>query len=203
MLNSGTAVCIASGPSLSESDCEVVSYWRASNDEGRVFVVNNSYLRYPSADFLYGSDQKWWDYYAQQVLAGEWPKFLGQKWTQSSKAAIKHAINWIAAQSGEGFPTEKIYTAGNSGYQAVQLAVFLGFRRIVLLGYDMQPTRGRHHWHPDHPKPLSNPRLYAAWAERMDRLYEPAKARGVEIINATRETALKAFPRRNVEEALR
>ncbi|HCZ48509.1 MAG TPA: hypothetical protein DCZ11_05850, partial [Gammaproteobacteria bacterium] len=47
----------------------------------------------------------------------------------------------------------RIHQGGNSGYQALNLAVLLGAERVILLGYDMHGG----HWHGRHGGRLNNP----------------------------------------------
>jgi hypothetical protein len=94
-----------------------------------------------------------------------------------------------------------IRQGGNSGFQAVQLAILFGAARVILLGYDMQATGGKLHWHGNHAG-IGNPVV-----DRMPRWIDAFRAmamavRGVEIINATRETALRCFPCVPLEECL-
>jgi hypothetical protein len=66
----------------------------------------------------------------------------------------------------------------------------------------MQFRGGRKHWHPDHPDGWENPRQgnLKHWREHLRRL--GLKFPDVEIINATRETALSCFPQMPLKEAL-
>ena len=94
---------------------------------------------------------------------------------------------------------------GNSGYQAINLMYLLGYRRILLLGYDMQEKNGQAHWHPDHRfKGASNPSqgTFGGWLRDFRVLAEKIKEAGVEVTNCTRETALKSFPQTPLEDAL-
>jgi hypothetical protein len=90
----------------------------------------------------------------------------------------------------------------NSGAAAISLAVHLGATRVVLLGYDCQRTNGLAHWHGNHPRGLGNGGAMARWAESFAELAQDMARRGVEVVNATRETALKCFPRVELEQAL-
>lgn len=92
-------------------------------------------------------------------------------------------------------------TYGNSGAGAVALAALRGAGRVVLLGYDCQTTRGRKHWHPDHPSVLGNAGSLPKWAEQFRQLMR-AVAGEVDVINATRETALQCFPRAKLEDLM-
>lgn len=151
---------------------------------------------------LYASDFMWWCEYAKQVGAGRWPEFAGERWSLSAQANAKHGTRIVPHVVGVGLAGDAIYTGGNSGYQAVQLAALFGAGRIVLLGYDLQRTAGKSHWHGDHPRPLGNGGNLSEWASRLDRLAPALAGRGICVTNATRETALRRYPRATINEAL-
>lgn len=90
---------------------------------------------------------------------------------------------------------ELIYTGGNSGYQAINLAWHFGAARILLLGYDMRPG----HWHGKHPRPLSNYSPYEEWVRRFRLL---AGDLDIPVVNCTPGSALDAFPMASLEMAL-
>lgn len=93
-----------------------------------------------------------------------------------------------------------IRTGGNSGYQALNLAVLLGASRIILLGYDMRGS----HWHGDHPKRLANPKEsdFAAWRARFATTLPDLARAGVEVLNCSRDTALECFARARLEDVI-
>src|SRR4030095_303323 len=87
-------------------------------------------------------------------------------------------------------------TGHNSGYQAINLAVHLGARTIVLLGYDMS---GDHFFggHPDHTRPPFQRCLRA-----FTTLLEPIAALVVTGWNGTRSTSLTCFPQPALEDVI-
>ncbi|HEY4437671.1 MAG TPA: hypothetical protein VGN40_16090 [Lelliottia sp.] len=89
----------------------------------------------------------------------------------------------------------------NSGQRAIQLAVHLGAERVILLGYDCTLANGAH-WHGRHPVTMHNPvpREVERWHTDFSTL--AGLLPGVEIINASRETALTCFTRLSLEAAL-
>lgn len=91
---------------------------------------------------------------------------------------------------------------GNSGAQAVGLALLFGAARVLLLGFDMKHNGDKIHWHGSHGKGLNNPRARSlmAWVIGFDILAR--EVRGAEIINCSRETAITAFPRAPLQECL-
>lgn len=131
----------------------------------------------------------------------------GEFWTVSDHAAKVHGLNLIGFERGTGLSKRPHMirtggeTGGNSGYQAVSLALLFGASRVILLGYDMQATGNRLHWHRDHSGRLHNPiaRKFTGWQRGFAEL---AAATSVPIINASRETGLTCFPRVPLSECL-
>lgn len=65
----------------------------------------------------------------------------------------------------------------------------------------MQRTGGRTHFHGDH-QGLNNPydNLLAQWVKNFEIIAKDLKNAGVEVLNATRETALTCFKRISIED---
>lgn len=180
----GTVVCIASGPSLTADDVELV---RAT---GLATIVTNTTFRIaPWATVLMGYDEKWWRVHHKEVAAS----FGGHR--VSGMVDCKH----FGARSLKVLSFKPF---GNSGAAAISLAVLAGSRRVVLLGYDCQHTGGKAHWHGDHPAPLGNAGSVAKWPEKFRQVAAYARRRGCTVVNATRDTALDMFERAPLEEAL-
>lgn len=166
----------------------------------------------PSADILYACDTQWW-----RSAEGRraYRDFTGLK-----VRAINHERGEECICRGE-MPElrivevdtrhDRILTGafgvlgygGNSGFQAINLAVQLGARRLILAGFDMQMKNGVH-WHGVHPRGLNNPAAgnVNRWRRVLDAAAAPLAAAGVEVVNATRFTALKGFPRMKLRDAV-
>lgn len=141
-------------------------------------------------------DRAWWHEYGAGIAPGP------ELWTTSREAARVYRLNFIRGEAGGGISNSPntIRLGGNSGFQALALALHFGASRVVLLGYDMQLTGGRSHWHGNHPK-LGNPRRdrMPEWRARFAQIAAESR---VPIINATRDTALTCFPCTDLETAL-
>jgi hypothetical protein len=198
-----TAVILASGPSLTREQCEAV------RGKARVIAVNNQAIdtdcdgvRVPAmarwADVLYAADAKWWRHYADRSL-----KFAGTKVTIRDTLPWKEVFSLKQSVDHATFdprPTHLV-SGGNSGYQAIHLAVHYGATRIVLLGFDMKDGMGRRrHWFGAHPGKLDSRGNYTGWLRAFEKLAGVLKARNVEVINCTADTALKAFRRMPLKE---
>jgi len=183
---------VGSGPSLTRADVESLRGYR-------VLVINDNYALAPFADVLYAADPIWWDWHAERVKS-----FKGRKITQDKEAAEKYGLEYIRSVDADGLSRDPacIYKGSNSGIQAINLACHLGANRIVLLGYDMQATGGKTHWHGKHPNESGDYGPWHKWMWRYELVARDARDMGVEIINATRETALACFPRKPLSSLL-
>lgn len=105
---------------------------------------------------------------------------------------------------GQGLCTKSghLHAGQNSGYQAIQYAYQKGAARILLLGYDMQHTGGRSHWHGDHPQGLTNAEGINQWVKHFGPLAKDLELHGVDVVNCTTETALQCFKRGVISDYL-
>lgn len=187
-----TAVIIASGPSAGEADLSLIAGWP-------VVVVNDCWRLYPRADVLYACDQQWWSRYGKDTET-----FAGQRWTQDRESAEKFRLSRIEGEAGAGFSTRSglIKFNWNSGAQAMQLAWQLGARRLVLIGFDMQPIKGKVHWFGDHPRGLINESPWQMFIAAFDVIAADCEKASIEVINTSMESRLRCFPRMTLREAL-
>lgn len=91
----------------------------------------------------------------------------------------------------------------NGGFQAINLAVQLGARRLLLCGFDCSLDKGVH-FHGSHPSPMNNPRQASVdrWAAVLDAQAPVLESWGIEAINCAPHSRLAAFRRRPLLEAL-
>lgn len=154
--------CIASGPSLTTEDCELVR----DRHDGPTIVVNTTFRRAPWADILVAQDDIWWKVYGAEVNFG----FPGER------------VRLVRQKFGR---------LGNSGHAAIELACQRGASEVVLLGYDYgngTHWHGEHDTDPDLPgRQLSNPGEgeFKAWHRRLREAKFPAT-----LINCSRETTI-------------
>jgi len=190
-----TCVVLATGPSLTPDD---VDFCRG---KARVIAVNNAYTLAPWADALYACDAKWWHWH-QGV-----PSFTGPKWSLDHSAWGTHRARYPDVQKLRNTGTRGLErdpsglkNGRNSGYQAVNLAYHYGAKRIVLLGFNMQPARGRSHFFGEHPNNQKSP--YNIFRKEFASLVDPLKKSGVQVINCSRQSVLECFPKADLHEVL-
>ena len=188
-----TFVCLGSGPSLTQDDVD------ACRGRARVIAIKNTVTMAPWADVLYGAGadangQTWWHREGPRLT------FPGLRYTLDHEARHWASVLRRDREMGLSSDPGKLCLGYHSGYQAINLAVHLGARRIVLLGYDIQKTGGKDHFFGAHPH--KNPPPYDLFMSRFPSIVEPLEARGISVVNASRETALTIFPRLPIDEAL-
>lgn len=219
-----TTAILASGPSLTQADCDAVHAWRSMGanhchtydsdgniaemrtsvlESRSVIVVNTTFRAAMWADVLYTNDDDWLDLYIEEtkdefqgrVICGH-PDWRGDDYV--------HHVPFD--RDAEGLRSQKpghIAWGMNSGGAAISLAAYLGARRIILLGYDQQWTGGEPRWHGRHPAGLQNQKPgFHRWAKWFTQAAIDADACGIQIVNASRATSLTCFPCVALEDAL-
>ncbi len=161
--------------------------------------MNLSHRLAPYADVVYGMDRGFWNEHREELR-----DHAGELWTTNREAAHVHGLHHIAGHACGGISPRPNHIAmgGNSGYQAVALAIHFGAARVILLGYDMRHDGKRTHWHGNHVR-LGNPAAtrFGEWRRHFDTLKRQMPA-GLSVINATPDSALRMFPMMNLRDAL-
>lgn len=190
-----TVAILATGPSLTPQQATQVRAAKSLHpDRLAAVAVSDAFRLAPWADLLYSADSAWWNVHAQEAL-----KFQGQK------VSVAVGLGRHVFRLEQGLPMgfderpDTLATGGNSGYQAVHLAIHARAARVLLLGFDMTGARGAHFFG-SHPAPLRNTieDSYAKWRERFKAL----SGRGTEILNCTPGSALDCFPRADLVDVL-
>lgn len=192
-------VCVASGASAELVDLE------AARGRARVIVVNDSWRLCRWADVLYACDASWW--MRSPGLSDGPParsEFPGLRVTQDRAAARALGLQRVHLTRGvDRILTDRkgvIGWGGHGGFHALNIAVQAGARRIALVGYDL----GGEHWHGPHGAGLRNPppSALARWARILDDQASLLADLGVTVLNCSPTSALTAFPKASLAEAL-
>jgi hypothetical protein len=182
---------VASGPSLSRPQCEYVK------GNAKVIAVNDGYKFAPWADILYAADHRWWTW-EKRDFAGlkvsieqhqnvEWPADIH---------VLRNLDN--GSPTGISLDPKGLKTGANSGYQALNLAVLLGAKRIILLGYDYKFSQGKSHFFGDHPVSTNENHL-SLFVKNFSTIENELKRLGVEVLNCSPESVLNQFPKVSLE----
>jgi hypothetical protein len=192
-----TAVIVATGPSA-KLDLTI------AQDKARVFVIKSAWKLAPWADALYGLDTGWW------IANLGAPQFKGLKFSPSPTVCRAFGLRQIKLKSRAEILIRETGTVGcglktgggHSGFQAINLAVQFGATRILLVGFDMTLANGPH-WSSDYAgvaKP--DEARVRSWREAMDACAPQFEELGVEVINCSPLSALTAYRKMLLHEAL-
>lgn len=137
-------------------------------------------------------------------------EFTGTKICQDTEACVKFRDLCkveIAEVNANKILVDKpgvIGSGGNSGFQALNLVVQFGAMRILLVGFDMHAANGVH-WHGEHGRGLNNPRdsHFMRWRQAFGDVAKQLRVLGVDVVNASPQSALTVFPKMSVEDAMK
>lgn len=192
------AAVIAGGPSAKTAGVEKL--------QGKVkaIAVNDAYKLAPWADVLYGCDLGWWDIHHKTAL-----EFKGLKLTHDLtgphryKGLHRLAVEKPACDDILLEQPSYLGAGGNGGFQALNLAIQFGVKRIMLVGVDCTIDHGPH-WFGRHPPPLSNPleSNVRRWRDAFDKSAARIKLLGVEVVNCSQISTLANYSKMSIDEAL-
>lgn len=188
-----TVFLLAGGPSLIGFDVERLR-------GRRVVAINSSAALCPWADVLYFQDHSWFLAHRREVEA--WAGICVTA-SRHTKVEIPDKVRRISLINRPGFSKRErdLRFGRSSGHTAIVLAIAMGARRIVLLGYDMRLVDGRSHFHDDHRE--ESLKLYRddflIYFKGWDR---DAMALGVDVVNCTPGSALTEFRTAELDDIL-
>lgn len=152
---------------------------------------------------VYGCDAAWWKF--RKGLPG----FPGLKACYSGNGLAEYPdIRRVDIDKRKDLilldKTGKTGSGGNSGFQALNLAIQFGARQVLLLGYDMHIGAGIHWYGPNKWQDANNPNdsIFQRWIAAFDGSVPILKKMGVEVINCSMQSALTCFPKMPLEDAL-
>ena len=187
-----TAYILGGGPSLNDANLSLVH-------EKHVIGVNNAYALGSWVDVCWFGDCRWYDWHKQKLL-----EFAGLKVTCCAACAGEPGIKvmpWGKKRTGIDTTPGHVAWNSNSGASAVNLAVHLGIKKVILVGFDMHRIEGKPNWHKGHPR-QANKDPYDKYLKNFATVRKDLEEIGITCINATPGSALKSFPVMTLEEAI-
>jgi hypothetical protein len=194
-----TAAIIGTGPSAGK-----VNYLEIAKSGSKVIAIKSSWRLAAWSDVLYGIDKGWW------IANLGAPQFTGLKVSPSPSVCRVFGARLVTLKTTDRILTGEVGRlgcglrtgGGFSGFQAINLAVQFGAKRIILIGFDMNLSNGAH-WSKDVrgvAKPLAE--RTESWRKSLDAAVTQFDELGVEVINCSSASSLMAYPKMSIEEAL-
>jgi hypothetical protein len=193
--SSAGAAIVAPGPSAKSADVAKLK------GKVPVFAVKQGVDLCPWADAVYGCDAAWWRF--RRGL----PTFSGLKlrWSGNGCCDFSDVVGvTIRDNALDRIIVDEpgvIGSGRNSGFQALNIAVQFGARRILLIGFDMhgQHFYGRNNW-----AMCSNPDEwnFSKWRRAFAAGAADLKALGVEVVNLSMPSTLSCFRKASVDQVI-
>lgn len=198
---------VATGPSLREIDLSILSeHKEICFSFNRIFNIDEKLWKpnyYLFTDRI-GMKQYWEEIASYDVAE----KFLGDSyWKDADFKGNIHVVHNVTGHSFDEYPRfsenieRKVYGYSTVTYAAIQLAVYMGFSTIYLLGVDCNYTRNSNKNYFFKDKKEDN---FNHHENRMIMAYKAARkyadSHGIKILNATRGGMLEEFERVNFDD---
>ncbi len=203
-----TVFIIGGGPSIKRylPDISVL-------DNKHVIATNNAYKLFPNAILTHFADKKWYLWHTSPKYSHDiHNNFFGPVTTAdiSTKTSYwannKYVTQFIKTnKDAKKFALEEkhdILASNNSGHQAINIAYHIGYKNIVLLGFDLRVDEKETHWHNDHLKPTNKANYTYNMIPGFDRLADEIKQTPINVYNVNKESAIKKFEFANLDNFL-
>lgn len=188
---------LGGGPSLLDL-INVVESKLPLGPDYAVIAINEAIYLSLYADILFFRDLSW--FYGNRDIVGTWK---GTVVSSTASPFYPKNVKVVKTSHCNDFLVggDTIRYGRSSGHLALSLAINLGAKRCVLLGFDCRIVNGRSHFHDKHSNAISI--TYAkdflpAW----EGWGETARRAGVEVVNATPNSAIMEFEYRPLVEVL-
>lgn len=215
-----TVVILGGGPSLTMDQVRLVE---VAHKEERVkcIAVNDAYLIAPWADLHYAADSHWHKWHVEGIpkpslgltaeqVRSAWARFSGQKCTiENSGGNVKDpAVHVLRNKHGTGFhgrgislDPRALVTGRSSGFQAINASSLAGASLALLLGFDAKEGDAVTHWHGGHPRSMPVA-VHEQWRRHFSEAQRDLAEAGLRVLNCSPGTAITAFDRMPLNEAL-
>jgi len=208
-----TAVLIATGPSITEEQLQLVKRHQELGN-CKVFTMNNVYENVPWTDVHFACGGDWWGLYYPR--SKELQELKGTKYTWYPELAKLYNLNYVSAIVKDGLSVDPsvIHINHGSGPMSINLALHYGIKKLLLIGHDMKfaedydskkkkvGSKPRHYFN-EYPKTLqhwpsckigvSKPGVLDGLIETYEKMVPQLKTLDMEVVNCTPNSALKCF----------
>jgi len=195
-----TVFIIGGGPSINDMDLNQLR-------ELNTIICNTGFMAFPWAKVMYFGDCKvhtWISWEDGGRYAEGFDNYTGLKVSCCPDTLRDSRIHTLYRRR-RGL-TDEPRTVGwncNTGASAVNLAMHLGAKKVVLIGFDLQQINGKSNFHNYNFIPDEDPiSIYKKFMNFWPYVKESAEKFGLEIVNTTLNSKLDLFPFVKLEDVL-
>ena len=197
-------IIIGGGSSLTLRDVSIAD---SISKTGRAYIIgiNDAYRISSSLGMLYVADLAFAMHHKPAIDAAQAVQKF-EKWTAGAELK-KKLTDWKYIE-GDGSVLDfssnrkKVTLGQHSGFQTINIALLMGFKRIILMGFDCGtgPESNARHWFGDHPPGVAKSSPYESWRKSIERAANNIVSFDSEIINASRFSTLQCFQRQTIDK---
>lgn len=188
-----TVYIIGGGPSINDLDLGPLK-------EKRTIGVNVAFKHYPWVDVVYFGDCSLYTALKDDLLL-----YRGLKLSSCGRVPAKGwpGVKRVSRGRPSGIETsrrDRIAWNSCSGSSAINIAYWLGAKRIVLLGFDMRRVEKKKNFHGDYPHEDPNLSPFKRYLRHFPKIATDAKRLGIEILNCSDVSLIEQFPKVKLED---
>lgn len=176
--------------------------------QGKSVIAVNSAYKFLHVDIaIYWADASWAEGEGDALVEHPTPyKFTSKFNINKSKPEFRKGFAgaYILNQSGGcGYdPNPEHVKGNNSGVHAINLAINLQAKRVVLLGFDMGHVMNQSHFHKLHKSSTPLMTYNDMFIPSLNALAKEVAHTSVEIVNCSNQSRLTCFKKGNIEDYL-
>lgn len=191
-----TIYIVGGGRSLKNYDWNLLA-------EKRVIGINRAFEVLPFAEIIYFTDHQFFNNYKDRGLL----QHEGALVTISERVVDNRVVHFRdTGDKGLDLTPGCLRNGKNSGYAAINLAVHMKAKRIILMGFDMSceavnsvhsgrrkiALPGKTHWHDGYNRNV-NQGVYDKMLPMFHTIAKPLEDIGVEVLNAGESSRINVF----------
>lgn len=139
-------------------------------------ACNDSYYLLQAPCVVVGMDARWIEWHRDRLL------LRGDVVITRANHAPVASFHYVRTCNLVLSDNPAALAGKDTGYAAVNAAALLGFKQIILAGYDMKFRGGKTHWHAGHPIPSFDQNYALRFAPTYLALIQQLEVAGVEVL---------------------
>jgi hypothetical protein len=159
-----------------------------------IIATNYAYDLFPNAMVLLFADKSW---YVKHMLdiQNRFKGIIISSTNMDKEYYLTNKVDHVFFR-GEDYKISEVcdkLNGGNSGHLAINLAMFMGYRKIVLIGFDMNDKVKQTHWHDKHNYSVVTSRYREVFIPAFSSITPYQVKFGCEIYNLNKESCITSF----------